>query len=90
MSDDPAWAALRDAFAGNDTASAGWSQSAPDVKARCIAYVAKAADGDDRQFRARKVAGLAAAGPIHEEGAGLSEAPDYLRHGYGGLEYPQG
>jgi hypothetical protein len=90
MSDDQAWAALRDAFAGNDAASAGWSQSAPDIKTRCIAYVAKAADGDDRRSRARKVAGLAAAGPIQEEGTGLPEVPEHLRHGFGGLEYPRG
>lgn len=90
MSEDVALAALRAAFAGNDDASAAWSQSAPDIKAKCIAYVAAAGNDEDRQSRAREVERLAASGPINEEGAGLPGAPDHLRHGFGGLLRPPG
>jgi hypothetical protein len=92
VSDDEAWSALRDAFAGDDSATAAWSQTAPDIKARCISYVAQAESESDRQGRARNVARLAAAGPIHEVGAGLPELPGHLRGflGAAGLEGPHG
>ena len=85
MSDKEAMSALGDAFAGNDDASAGWSQTAPDIKSRCIAYVAAADGAALRVRRARDIARLAAAGPIHEGGAGEPGAPDFLRHGFGGV-----
>jgi hypothetical protein len=88
MADEEAWAALRDAFAGHDDASAAWSQTAPDIKARCVSYVTQAESTSDRQHRAREVARLAAAGTIHEVGAGLPEVPDYLRRALGGLQGP--
>jgi hypothetical protein len=90
MSDDEVMAALGAAFAADDGASAAWSQTAPEIKAECVAYVAAAKTDEVRTSRAREVARLAASGPIHEQSAGLPGAPDYLRHGFGGLEYPGG
>ena len=85
MSDDAALHALGEAFADDDAASAAWSQTAPEIKARCIAYVA-AADGEsERRTRARDVHRLAAAGTIHEHGPGLPELPLYLRNAWLGL-----
>ena len=90
MSGDEVMAALRAAFAADEDASAAWSQTAPEIKAKCVAYVAAAETDKDRGSRAREVARLAASGPIHELGAGVSGVPDHLRHGFGGLEYPGG
>jgi hypothetical protein len=91
MSDDQVRAALRDAFATDDGASAAWSQTAPEIKAKCVAYAAAADTDEDRASRARDVVRLAAAGPLHVLGAGLPGAPDYLRHGFGGgLEHHTG
>jgi hypothetical protein len=88
MSDDEVIAELRAAFAGNDDASAAWSETAPEIKAKCVAYVTAARTETDRRTRAREVARLAASGPIHEVGEGLPGVPDYLRHGFGGLLQP--
>jgi hypothetical protein len=90
MSEDEAWVALRAAFAGNDAASAAWSQTAPDIKGKCIEYVAAAGSDEDRRSRAGEVERLAAAGPIQELGVGLPGTPDHLRHGFGGLLHPPG
>jgi hypothetical protein len=85
MPDDEVLAAFRAAFADDDAASAGWSQTAPEIKEKCVTYVAAAGTDEGRLSRAREVARLAAAGPIHEAGAGLPGVPDHLRHGFGGL-----
>ena len=90
MSDDEVLAALRAAFAEDDDASAAWSQTSPEIKARCVAYVGAASSDEDRRARALEVARLAAAGPIHEVGAGAPGAPEHLRHGFGGLLRPPG
>lgn len=90
MAGDEALDALRAAFAGNDDASAAWSQTPPETKAKCITYVDEAGTDQDRQSRAREVARLAARGPIHELGPGTPDVPDYLRHGFGGLLPPHG
>jgi hypothetical protein len=85
---DQAWSALREAIADNDDASAAWSQTAPEVKQRCGAYVAAAVSDVERRSRAREVATLAAAGPIQEIGAGSPEVPSHVRLGAAGLHFP--
>jgi hypothetical protein len=87
MSDEEVVAALRAAFAGDDDASAAWSQTAPEIKARCVAYVAAAKTDEARRARASEVAQLASSGPLHELGTGPAGVPEHLRH-IGGLIFP--
>jgi hypothetical protein len=81
-------AALAAAFATHDDASANWSQSAPEVKEKCLEYVAAGSGDAERTARAHEVLRLASAGPIHEIGPGLPQVPPGLPYGFGGLEYP--
>lgn len=90
MSDADAMNALREAFAGDDDASASWAETSPEIKAKCVEYVLAAETKGDRKSRAQEVARLAAGGPIRELGAGAPGTPDHLRHGFGGLLRPPG